>query len=67
MRNNNGELKENPVFLPCVPVMGDETLGGYPFRWNITSAAAPAVFHFQRSGPDVRGLLERQTEDGKER
>ena len=35
-----GELKENLGFIPCEPVLGDETLGGYPFRWNITSAAA---------------------------
>ena len=34
------ELKENPRFIPCAPVVGDETLGGYPFRWNITTASA---------------------------
>ena len=34
------ELKENPTFVPNVPVVGDETLGGYPFGWNITRASA---------------------------
>ncbi|GKW45319.1 hypothetical protein [Planococcus sp. NCCP-2050] len=34
------KLKENPNFKPCEPVVGDETLGGYPFRWNITRAAS---------------------------
>ena len=34
------ELKENPAFIPNVPVVGDETLGGYPFSWNITRASA---------------------------
>lgn len=33
-------LKENPNFMPCVPVIDDEVLGGYPFRWNITAASA---------------------------
>lgn len=32
------ELKENPHFLPCTPVAGDEMLGGFPFNWNITRA-----------------------------
>lgn len=33
------KLKENPDFIPCTPVVGDEMLGGYPFRWNVTRAA----------------------------
>lgn len=34
------KFKENPNFIPCTPVIGKETLGGYPFRWNITAASA---------------------------
>lgn len=34
------KLKENPNFKPCEPVEGDEMLGGYPFRWNITRVTA---------------------------
>ncbi|MBX0313296.1 hypothetical protein [Planococcus glaciei] len=33
------KLKEEPDFIPCTPVMGDEMLGGYPFKWNVTQAA----------------------------
>ncbi|MCP2033591.1 hypothetical protein L1279_000574 [Planomicrobium sp. HSC-17F08] len=32
------KLKENPDFIPCTPVVGDEMLGGYPFKWNVTRA-----------------------------
>ncbi|RAZ69645.1 ParB N-terminal domain-containing protein [Planococcus maitriensis] len=32
------KLKENPNFIPCVPVVDDETFGGFPFTWNITRA-----------------------------
>lgn len=32
------KLKENPDFIPCTPVEGDEMLGGFPFNWNITRA-----------------------------
>ena len=31
-----GKLKENLSFTPCVPVVDDETFGGFPFTWNIT-------------------------------
>jgi len=30
------KLKENPDFSPCTPAIGDEVLGCYPFKWNIT-------------------------------
>jgi len=30
------KLKEISDFSPCKPVIGDEVLGGYPFKWNIT-------------------------------
>lgn len=33
------KLKVNPDFIPCTPVVGDEMLGGYPFKWNVTKAA----------------------------
>lgn len=39
------ELKENPGFIACEPVAGDETLGGFPFRWNITRASAWIAEH----------------------
>ena len=32
-------MKENPGFIPCIPVVGDETLGGFPFNWNVTRAS----------------------------
>lgn len=31
-------MKENPDFIPCTPVPGDEMLGGFPFNWNISRA-----------------------------
>ena len=34
------KLKENPNFIPCKPVIGDEILGGYPFKWNVTAVSA---------------------------
>jgi len=30
------KLKDNLDFSPCTPEIGDEVLGGYPFKWNIT-------------------------------
>ena len=30
------KLKANRNFTPCVPVVDDETFGGFPFTWNIT-------------------------------
>jgi hypothetical protein len=32
------KLKANTDFIPCTPVVGDEMLGGYPFKWNVTRA-----------------------------
>ncbi|MBU9673917.1 ParB N-terminal domain-containing protein [Planococcus sp. CP5-4] len=32
------KIKANRNFTPCVPVVDDETFGGFPFTWNITSA-----------------------------
>ena len=26
----------DPDFVPCTPVVGEETLGGFPSNWNIT-------------------------------
>lgn len=31
-------MKTNPNFIPCLPVPGDEMLGGFPFNWHITNA-----------------------------
>lgn len=32
------QMKENPDFIPCTAVEGDEMLGGFPFNWHITRA-----------------------------
>lgn len=32
------KMKENPDFIPCIPVPEDEMLGGFPFNWHITRA-----------------------------
>ncbi|TAA72839.1 ParB N-terminal domain-containing protein [Planococcus salinarum] len=34
------KMKANPDFIPCLPVPGDEMLGGFPFNWHISKAAA---------------------------
>lgn len=33
------ELKVDADFIPCLPVVGDEMMGSFPFGWNVSRAS----------------------------